>query len=87
MAIMDQLPKAPPWLSQDITIPEAPGQTQTLLYRDPVACIRYLFGNPLFRGYMHYDAVHHTSMDDDEVRIYNEMNSGTDWEQVQVKCV
>ncbi|KAF8519246.1 hypothetical protein BU17DRAFT_31399, partial [Hysterangium stoloniferum] len=39
---IEALPGLPPWNARWITLPEAPKDSQLLLYRDPVECLKWL---------------------------------------------
>ena len=72
-ARMDQLPKAPKWKMQDVSIKgyetAKPG---VLFYRDPLECIQTLLQNPIFEGKWDFTPRKIYDTPDRQNRIYGE---------------
>lgn len=78
-----EMPKGPPWLSKQITLPDAPDEPQTFYYRDPVQLSAFLLGNPTFASLMQYEPMEVFKIGTDS-RVFHEMWTGKRWNELQV---
>ena len=79
------LPEGPHWHCKEVTLLEAPNETQTLFYRDPIECLQFLAQSPAFDGHQNYSPVKYFSDAELTNRIYGEMNSADAWLYYQSK--
>jgi hypothetical protein len=79
--VIDGLPGRPPFLCADLTIGDEPLK---FYYRDILASIRTLYGNPDFHLDLVFAPERHFTNDERTCRIYNEMHTGDWWWSVQV---
>lgn len=56
-----------------------------LLYRDPMACIRFLLSRPNLAPYMTFTPKRVYRVDEQKVRIISEMHTANWWWNVQVR--
>ena len=73
------LPAGPQWFGKEVTLPEAPNETQFLFYRDPVECLRFLAQNPSFDQHQSYSPVKYFTDRACNERVYSEMHTGDAW--------
>ncbi|KAI0055041.1 hypothetical protein BV25DRAFT_1816184 [Artomyces pyxidatus] len=78
--IDDKLPSRPDFKVNHVTVE---GESFEFHYRDPLACIRALYGDPDFTPHMVYAPERHYVDADRTVRVYNEMHTGKWWWRVQ----
>ena len=74
---MSYLPSTPQW--QYTTLKFGTLKTKgpiELIWRDPLECVRYLYGNPMYRGYMQERPCKLYLDRDKKNRYYYEGNSG-----------
>ena len=76
------LPGRPPFETREVVIG---GETHELQYRDILACIRSLYGDPEFTQDLVFSPEHHYSDRDRTCRVYSEMHTGDWWWAVQVR--
>lgn len=78
---MDQLPKAPEWKMQDISIDGCcSSKPITLFYRDPLECIQALLRNPIFEGKWDFNPRRVYNGPDQQNQLYSEwMTSDGAW--------
>ena len=57
-------------------------------FRDTIACIRALFGDPSFAPYLIFEPEKHYTNDKKTIRLYYDMHTGRWWwsTQVRVQC-
>jgi hypothetical protein len=60
------------------------GEIFDLYYRDPIECIKALFGDPEFSHDLLLEPERHFTGDDKKVRLYHEMHTGKWWWETQV---
>lgn len=77
--MVKEMPGGPEWHASDVILHDAPEEPQRLYYRDIIECAEYLFQTPEFDGHMEFSP--HCA---NENIIYHEMNSGSDWHEIQV---
>ena len=71
------LPATVPWKQVEIRVRGAvTKEPLTLYYRDALECFKYLFGNPLFSGYMDFKPRREYTSEERTERLYNEMMTG-----------
>jgi hypothetical protein len=76
---VELLPSGPQWLMQNIHVPGAATYTDlTLYYRDGLEVFKFLFGNPVYEGFMTYEPYKVYTNQTKQKRVYTEMMSG-DW--------
>jgi hypothetical protein len=87
----DSLPTGPDWKVEVFKVKEDPGEANResaeeleLWYRDPIACIRDLLGNPSFRDHIAYMPQRVFTSSGGSARIYDEMWTGDWWWETQV---
>ena len=80
--MIDGLPGRPPFLCAEVTIG---GEVLKFYYRDILASIRALYGNPDFQHDLVFAPERHFTNDERICRIYNEMYTGDWWWSVQVR--
>lgn len=73
----------PKWHSVEIVLGDAPKDKHIMYYRDVRECGDHLMGQPILRGKMTYAPVR-LKEDDDQPDKYDEMCSGTAWNDQQV---
>ena len=78
---IDSLPGGPPFLGAEVTIG---GEPLTFYYRDILASIRTLYGNPDFQHNLIFAPERHFTDEERMCRIYNEIYTGDWWWSVQV---
>ncbi|KAI0065024.1 hypothetical protein BV25DRAFT_1869164 [Artomyces pyxidatus] len=80
-AIIDnQLPSRPAFKRQRI---EVHGETFEFYHRDPLECIKALYGDPTFAPHLAFAPQRHYEDEDQTIRIYNEMHTGKWWWRTQ----
>ncbi len=82
--MVKSIPGPPEWLSDVITLPDAPDDPQHFYYRDLVECAHYLFGRSDLVEHMDY--VPMEVFDDSGDQVYHEMCSSQEWAKQQVSC-
>jgi hypothetical protein len=80
--IDNKLPGCPRFECHELTIG---GETLELHFRDIIACIRSLFGDPELAHDLIISPEHHYSNHEWTERIYSEMHTGDWWWAVQVR--
>ena len=71
------LPATVPWKQVEIKVRGAvTKEPLTLYYRDALECFKYLWGNPLFSGYMDFKPRREYTSEEKMERLYNEMMTG-----------
>lgn len=60
-------------------------ETLELWRRNPVDCIKELFGNPAFKKVMRYSPERHFADKEAEIRVYDEMWTADWWWEMQVR--
>jgi hypothetical protein len=80
-ARMDDLPKAPMWKMQDISLDGyRTAKPIVLFYRDPLECIQVLLQNPTFEGKWSFSARRVYNDPDQHNRVYGDwMTSDGAW--------
>lgn len=73
----------PAWHSTEIQLGDAPKDTHVMYYRDVSVCGDYLLGRPVFRGKITCAPVQMKGADD-KTDEYDEVCSGTAWNEHQV---
>ena len=82
---IDKLPKTRPRFVRDkVTIK---GRSFTFYYRDIIACIKALFGDPDFAPYLAFVPERHYLDEDRTVRLYHDMHTGKWWWSTQVRSI
>lgn len=61
-----------------------PAENLELWRRNPVDCIRELFGNPAFKKVMQYAPERHFADQETKIRVYDEMWTADWWWDMQV---
>jgi hypothetical protein len=97
---IDEMPKGPEWLSEIITVTGdrryPPGHAKAgllmteeleLFWRDPVAVIKELIGNPAFKDVISYVPQRVYADKGKKERVYDECWTGDWWWETQVKSV
>jgi hypothetical protein len=73
------LPSGPQWLMQNVQVPGDPTSIDlTLYYRDSLEVFKFLFGNPVYTGFMTYEPHRIYTNRRREKRVYTDMMTG-DW--------
>ncbi|KAF7363254.1 hypothetical protein MVEN_00678500 [Mycena venus] len=84
--IVDSIPeRAGEWTTKSLSFPDRPGEKYLIRYRDPLAAIRTLLGNPAYAKDIVYIPKKVLSDSDRNNRVYNEMWTGKWWTGVQTK--
>ena len=60
------------------------GEAFEVFYRDVIACIRALYGDPEFSGILVFTPERHYTDPDQTVRVYFDMHTGKWWWSTQV---
>jgi hypothetical protein len=81
--LLDSMPVDAKWTHQTITIPGT-NETHDLFFRDPLKCIKKLYGDPELAEFMKYAPEKHYSDASKGDRIYCEINTGKWWWSKQV---
>jgi hypothetical protein len=89
---VDTLPIGPKWKCSIIEVTgnrvDEEGNTMReqleLWHRDPIECVTALIGNPAFKEYISYVPERVYIDDKAEVRVFDEMWTGTWWWETQV---
>jgi len=79
--IDDELPGRPPFQCHEVMVDN---EVCEVFYRDVVACIRTLFGNPDFAPVLAFQPVKHYADEKKEERMYHDMHTGRWWWCTQV---
>lgn len=77
-----EMPGGPAWISHEVILHDAPEEPQRFYHRNIIECAEYLFQAPEFNHRMEF-APHHPHNTSGDI-IYHEMNTGSDWHEVQV---
>lgn len=80
----EMLPQGPQWRCKPWTASHPTKRPIKLFYRDPIECLRALFGNPLFADTMHYTPFREFKTAARLVRVYEEWMSGNRAWDIQV---
>ncbi|KAJ7852764.1 hypothetical protein B0H14DRAFT_3656681 [Mycena olivaceomarginata] len=84
--IVDSIPeRAETWMTKSLSFPDHPHKKHIIRYRDPLAAIRSLLGNPAHAKDIVYVPKKVFSDATRDNRIYNEMWTGKWWTAVQSK--
>ncbi|KAJ7625428.1 hypothetical protein B0H17DRAFT_1287118, partial [Mycena rosella] len=84
--IVDDIPeRAGEWMTKSLSFPDRPGEKHFIRYRDPLAAIRSLLGNPAHAKDIVYVPTKVFSDAQRDNRVYNEMWTGKWWTAVQSK--
>ncbi|KAG8964982.1 hypothetical protein FRC05_003509 [Tulasnella sp. 425] len=83
MITHSDMPSGPAWHRQTITLDEAPDEPQELYYQYPDECANFLFGNPTFRGDMHFTPGKVFEGQGEFNRVFHEMWTGDAWIRAQ----
>lgn len=78
------LPQGPQWKCKPWTLAHPTKRPVKLFYRDPIECVRALFGNPLFADAMHYTPFREFKTAAQLTRVYEEWMSGNAAWNIQV---
>ena len=79
------LPSGPKWQVQSITVDGYPTKAPVdFYYRDALECVRVLYGNPLFSGYIENVPTRMFRSRDRDVRVYSEWMTGDESWEMQV---
>jgi Plavaka transposase len=62
-----------------------PAESLELWRRNPVDCIKELFGNPAFKNVMRYAPERHYADQEAKIRVYDEMWTADWWWERQVR--
>ncbi|KAI0055803.1 hypothetical protein BV25DRAFT_1815128 [Artomyces pyxidatus] len=76
-----KLPGRPKFKREQV---EVAGESYPVYYRDPMECIKALYGDPEFAPHLVYAPERHYVDDDQTIRLYGEMHTGKWWWRVQV---
>lgn len=79
------LPRGPQWKCKPWAVDHPTKHPIKLFYRDPIECLRALFGNPLFADSMHYTPFREFETTAQLVRVYEEWMSGSAAWDIQVR--
>jgi len=79
---IDSLPGRPPFLCEKVSIGN---EDLKFYYRDILASIRALYGDPEFQDDLVFAPERHFTNNERTCRIYNEMYTGDWWWSVQVR--
>ncbi|KAG2109509.1 hypothetical protein DEU56DRAFT_874502 [Suillus clintonianus] len=77
-----QLPGHPKFHHEQIIVA---GESFDIHYRDIMECIKELYGDPDFADYLVFAPERHYTNDDETVRLYGDMHTGTWWWNTQKK--
>jgi len=80
--MIDRLPGHPTFVCQDITVGD---ELLKFYYRDILASIRTLYGNPSFQHDLVFAPEQHFTNNERTCHVYNEMYTGDWWWSVQVR--
>ncbi|KAJ7433255.1 hypothetical protein B0H11DRAFT_2259609 [Mycena galericulata] len=84
--IVDSIPdRAGLWATKSLSFPDRPSEKYLIRYRDPLAAIRTLLGNPAHAKDIVYIPKKVFSDSERDNRVYNEMWTGKWWASVQTK--
>ncbi|KIL66843.1 hypothetical protein M378DRAFT_63476, partial [Amanita muscaria Koide BX008] len=78
--VIDNLPARPKFQCEEVTVA---GEAYPCFYRDIIACIHALYGDPDFVHELLYVPEQHFDDDEGTQRIYHEMNTGKWWWKMQ----
>ena len=71
------LPATVPWKQVQVQVRGGvTTEPMTLYFRDALECFKYLFGNPLFSGYMDFIPRREYADEEKTERLYNEIMTG-----------
>ncbi|KAI0038057.1 hypothetical protein FA95DRAFT_1506102 [Auriscalpium vulgare] len=76
----DFLPPVPEFQCEEI---EVDGHTYEVYLRDPLQCIKLLYGNPEFLPHMSFAPERHYADEDLTIRVYHQMHTGKWWWKIQ----
>jgi hypothetical protein len=76
------LPGRPPFESRNLVIGD---ETLELHFRNILACIRSIYGDPEFAQVLAVAPERHYADEEQTVRVYSEMHTGDWWWAVQVR--
>ena len=79
---IDDLPGRPPFVCEEVTIGD---EHLKFYYRDILASVRTLYGDPTFQHDLIFAPERHFTDDERKCRVYNEMHTGDWWWSVQVR--
>ncbi|KAH9913218.1 uncharacterized protein B0H18DRAFT_888730, partial [Fomitopsis serialis] len=82
---VDSIPERSPWMEQWLTFKDRPGETHLVQFRDIIAAIKALLGNPAHADRIVYRPRRIFSNTSRKNRIYTEMWTGRWWNAVQVR--
>lgn len=83
--IVDSIPdRAGLWTTKSLSFPDRPSEKYLIRYRDPLAAVRTLLGNPAHAKDIVYIPKKVFSHSERDNRVYNEMWTGKWWASVQV---
>ncbi|KAJ7693152.1 hypothetical protein B0H17DRAFT_933172, partial [Mycena rosella] len=86
--IVDDIPeRAGEWMTKSLSFPDRPGEKHFIRYRDPLAAIRSLLGNPAHAKDIVYVPTKVFLDAQRDNRVYNEMWTGKWWTAVQVSLI
>ncbi|KAJ7064424.1 hypothetical protein B0H15DRAFT_807765 [Mycena belliarum] len=84
--IVDSIPdRGGDWTSKTLSFPDRPDEKYLIRYRDPLAAIKTLLGNPAHAKDIVYVPKKVFSDEDRNNRVYNEMWTGKWWGGIQTK--
>ncbi|KAJ7868925.1 hypothetical protein B0H14DRAFT_3582668 [Mycena olivaceomarginata] len=84
--IVDSIPeRAGVWTAKTLSFPDRPSEKYLIRYRDPLAAIRALLGNPAYAKDIVYVPKKVFSDSERKNRVYNEMWTGKWWTGIQTK--
>jgi hypothetical protein len=75
------------WTTKTLSFPDRPSEKYLIRYRDPLAAIRALLGNPAYAKDIVYVPKKVFSDSERKNRVYNEMWTGKWWTGVQVSPI
>lgn len=78
-----ELAPAPDWHTLSFPMEGIRGEIE-VLYRDPMDVLQDIYGSPTYCEQMLFAPERHWEDDDRKVRVYNEMNTGNWWWDMQV---
>ena len=76
------LPGRPPFRCHQVMVGS---EVCDVYFRDVVACIRALIGDPDFAPYLVFAPEKHYTNEDKDVRMYHDMHTGRWWWSTQVR--
>ncbi|KZS92063.1 hypothetical protein SISNIDRAFT_413415 [Sistotremastrum niveocremeum HHB9708] len=95
--MIDDLPQSPDWHSRTLTIQgdalddagKIMKEEHTMYYRNPIECVQALLGSTHLRDHLEYEPVKKwlESQDAPRERVFDEMNTGDLWHELQVSTV